>query len=100
MGLEVFSLTGTRLERRVLRIVCFAMELWTTPIFFSCGRWDGVRQQLYLNTGDLSPDNIVEERLRTADRWNRVAHYVRALLVAKKIELDRWRSRMAGGSLN
>ena len=68
--------------------------------FFSCGRWDGVRQQLYLNTGDLSPDNIVEEMLRTADRWNRVAHYVRALLVAKKIELDRWRSRMAGGSLN
>ena len=68
--------------------------------FFSCERWDGLRQQLYADTGELSPDNIVREMLKSAGSWNRIAHYVRALLTTKKIELDRQRDRTVRGSLN
>lgn len=67
---------------------------------FPYGRWADIRQQLYLNTEEVSPDDIVGEMLWIVARWNRFVRYFQAFLVAKNIELDRWRDRIAGASLN
>lgn len=54
------------------------------------GEWDAICQQLYTDTVEFSSDDTVRGMLTPADRWNRVAYYVRVLLVAKEIELDRF----------
>lgn len=58
--------------------------------FFQCDRWQGQREELFESIGvELHPQNIVATMLRGADSWSRVAHYTRAVLQAKKADLDR-----------
>lgn len=46
---------------RSRRIVVFETLVWTTSItLFSCGR-DAIHQQLYGNSGEVSPGNVVRE---------------------------------------
>lgn len=54
----------------------------------------------YMQThGKFSPDNIVRVMLKNTGGCSHVAHYVRVLLLAKDIHLDRW-DPIARGSLN
>ena len=57
-------------------------------IFFFCRRWDRQRRDLREKIGELSPDGLVGEMLKTSDNWNCVTHYARAILTVKKGILD------------
>lgn len=78
MSIEEFSLTCTQ-DRHNLLMVCFAIMLWTTHFLLMEGEMEFVSNFISLQT-TLS---------RSVDRWIHVAHYVRVLLVTKKIGLDR-----------
>lgn len=55
---------------------------------FECDRWRDERLALEQNLGDISPDNIVEKKLRGQEEWTKVASYARAILHKKKKEID------------
>lgn len=63
----------------------------TNHTFFSCGRWNWIREQLYANTEEPSSDKAACEMLKSTARC--------ALLsgssVAKKIKLDQKEDWMA-----
>lgn len=75
--------------------VCFTMGGWTTiSVSFTHGGWDGIHLPLYEDTGQLFPDHITKEMLRSAEKWSYVAHYFWILLMVKESELDWRRDRM------
>lgn len=56
----------------------------------------GVRLQLYADTGELSSDNIAREILTNTAKLSRSAHYVRVLILTKKVDFGRQRDHMPG----
>lgn len=54
--------------------------------FFECERWNEDRQELNLEVGRWTPDNIVEMMLSGSEYWYGVALFVEKVLKTKKSE--------------
>lgn len=73
--------------------VYFATEWWITPNICLRGGMKSISN--FMQKQGSSPDNTVRELMKSANRWCRVMHYSRILLVAKKIEVNQGRDRSA-----
>lgn len=58
-------------------------------------RLNWIRQVLYVDISELSPDNTVRVTLGSAYRRNQDAYYIQIFLITEKIELDWWRNCIA-----
>ena len=58
-------------------------------LFFVCDRWQENRHRIESErTGEITPENIIDEMLLNEDRWGEVALFVQKILRMKKEDED------------
>lgn len=75
-------------------VFCNEVFVGAHQFILSRERYDGIRQQLCTDSGELFSGNIVSMMLSNNDRGTHVSHYVGVLLAIREIGLARWTDRI------
>ena len=70
-------------------IYCPGVQDDAEHTFFNCRKWMSQRELLEQHIHGFSPDSVIEKMVGDDTVWNHLSHYVQAILLKKKVDMER-----------